>query len=258
MEKLNYYYLLTTSYLTALLIWWVVQKTLKGIWDKTLAVKFQRPWLEVALVMLAAVATVLIGQLYSSKFLLPPFKLGVIRVSECFNQLLIFSPFVFYMIVRKQGLATGWLSREKAGARFLAGVMLGAVAIGVFVMLSRQRNYFTVLADVFHVRNVHYAVQIFIEDLAIALLLARLSDALGRKGFIYAVLVVAFLFSIGHLPAKLEDGVPLVQGLVDVLLDMALVALVALFLYRSKDILWFFPIHFAMDMMQFYSGVELN
>jgi hypothetical protein len=100
-------------------------------------------------------------------------------------------------------------------------------------------------------------VQIFLEDFAIALLLSRLSAALGPKYFIGAIVAVSILFPLGHLPSNLEAGVPILQALANLAVDGILVFVIGLFLYRSKDFLWLFPIHFAMDMMQFYSGITL-
>jgi hypothetical protein len=42
----------------------------------------------------------------------------------------------------------------------------------------------------------------------------------------------------------------------DVLIDGALVSGAVFVLQKSKDIVWFWRVHFAMDMMQFHSGLR--
>ncbi len=259
MENLNYYYVLSASYGSALLLWWMIQRFILPIWNRQEGpVSSKNPWAQVGWVLLAAVLTILIGRVYSAGYLVPEFTIGTVRVAESCNQLLIYSPFVLYLVFWKQPLSTAWIPTSKIGVRLIIGLLLGIMAAGIFVLLSHRRDVFSVFADVYHPKNIHHAIQVFLEDFAIALLLSRLLVAMGPRRFIIAVLIVSFLFSFGHLPAALEQGQTLLSAMVQALLDMAVVFGIAFFLQKSRDILWFWPIHFAMDMMQFYSGLLIS
>ena len=86
------------------------------------------------------------------------------------------------------------------------------------------------------------------EDLTVALLLSRLVAGLGRPWV--AVVVVAALFAAGHVPTMLERGAGTTE-LAWLLRDVGLGVLVLSAVVRGRDILWFVPVHFAMDMTQF-------
>jgi hypothetical protein len=253
----SYYTILTISYLVALGVWWLLSKKYSDTLIHTETVPAKKPWIQTGLVLLCAVATVLIGRLYASGYLFPDFKIGTLRVGESLNQVLIYSPFPLYVLITKQSLSSVWLPSHNWKMRLLLGLALSLVALVSFVLLSDKKSLWEVLRNVYHVQNTHHAVQIFFEDFAIALLLSRLSAALTAKYFGWAILVVAILFPLGHLPGNLDAGIPLLQALASLSIDAALVFTVGIALYKSKDFLWFFPIHFAMDMMQFHSGLTI-
>ena len=77
----------------------------------------------------------------------------------------------------------------------------------------------------------------------------RFQALIGKR---LAIIIVAALFAAGHIPAFLANGVTWaeMQSLIfDALLSIGIISV----LQRSSDIWWFWMVHFAMDMMQFYS-----
>jgi hypothetical protein len=86
-----------------------------------------------------------------------------------------------------------------------------------------------------------------LEDLAIAVLFVQIAAALHPR---WAILLVAALFAGGHLPALFANGASAGEmfGLVR---DFGLGVLVIGTLWRGADIIWFWPVHFALDMTQF-------
>jgi hypothetical protein len=96
--------------------------------------------------------------------------------------------------------------------------------------------------------------QVFLEDLTVAILYVRLAGAVGSR---WATVVVACLFAAGHVPAMVSQGITWSEwsGL---LRDAGLGMAVILLLQRSRDIVWFWCIHFSLDMTQFarVSGVN--
>lgn len=93
------------------------------------------------------------------------------------------------------------------------------------------------------------------EDFAIAVLLCRLGAALPRAAL--APLIVAALFSLGHLPALLQQGAG-GREVAFLVADFALAFGALRVVQASRDITWFFFIHYSLDMMQFQrvSGVS--
>jgi hypothetical protein len=89
--------------------------------------------------------------------------------------------------------------------------------------------------------------QVFLEDLAVAILFVRLAGAIGNR---WATGVVACLFAAGHIPALVSQGVSSFE-LLGLLRDVGLGVMVILVLQRSRDVLWFWCIHFCLDMTQF-------
>jgi hypothetical protein len=139
--------------------------------------------------------------------------------------------------------------------RLVIGFVLAIAAIFVFVLIRQPSDALsTILGNVYHPKNAGYAVQILLEDIAIAVVFVRFRSAVGAKWFLIVLIAIAFLFSASHYPAKLSQGLSFMTATRDIIIDGALVSAVVYVLQRSKDIVWFCFIHFAMDMMQFYTG----
>jgi membrane protease YdiL (CAAX protease family) len=105
-------------------------------------------------------------------------------------------------------------------------------------------------SKIYHYQNTSHAVQIFMEDVTIALVFVRLSAWIGRK---WSIIIVAILFAGGHIPTMISNGAELLE-LGTLFIDAFLGVLVLLAISKSKDIWWFFMVHFAMDMTQFYGS----
>jgi hypothetical protein len=251
----HYYFALGAGYAAALLAWLLVDDSRPDIWGHLKDPRFRHPWWETVAALIASLATVGIGLLYSRHLLLPEVSATKSPVINALNQVIIFSPFITLLLVRRQSLQTAWLPATKILLRLGAGAVLAGCALLVFYFVSRPPvTFLTIFASVYHPKNFGYAVQIFLEDFAIAILFVRLRDALGQKRFLIAVLAVAFLFSAAHYPDKLAQGQLFLIATREVTIDAFLVGGVVYFLQRSKDFLWFWCVHFTMDMLQFYTG----
>jgi len=66
------------------------------------------------------------------------------------------------------------------------------------------------------------------------------------------IALVATLFAAGHIPAFISTGTPW-NELGSLILDAVLGIAVLSAVQRSEDIWWFWCVHYAMDMMQFYA-----
>jgi hypothetical protein len=148
-------------------------------------------------------------------------------------------------------LSTMWLPARRVWARVLVGLVLSVVAMLVFTSVrSGSDALVDVVPRVYHPTNFSYLVQVFCEDVAIAIGFVRLRAAAGLAR---AIVLAAVLFAAAHIPALVAGGAALgdMAGLV---LDAGLGVLVLFFLQRSADVWWFVWVHFALDMMQFHAG----
>jgi hypothetical protein len=251
----SYYFALTGGYTIGLLGWWLIHRWKPQLWNSDPEYNFLHPWWDTLWAFLAALTTIAIGQLYSGGTLLPKGSIVNSELTEALNQIIIFLPFILLLIMRRQPSTTAWLSSRHLATRLAIGLILGITAICVFVLIRRpSASLGTILGNVYHPKNAGYATQILLEDIAIAVVFVRFRSAVGAKWFLIVLIAVAFLFSASHYPAKLSEGLSFMTATRDVLIDGALVSAVIYVLQRSRDIVWFWFIHFAMDMMQFYTG----
>jgi len=238
---------LLVGYSTALCGWLVAARFLRSLWPSRPAPTFAHPWWEVGFALLACVAIVRLGQGYVHGYKLAGPK-SLHELVEAVNQVVIFAPMFLLLLLRRQGLSTAWLPTSRIGLRLLVGMCLALLAILAFTLtLPGSDNWLTVVPRVYRLDNLPYAVQVFCEDLAIAILFVRFQAALGSR---LSIVLVAVLFAGAHLPTLIALGVPLRQTLF-LFLDAGLGVLALLVLRRGQDIWWFWCVHFAMDMMQF-------
>lgn len=171
-------------------------------------------------------------------------------ILEAVNQVLIFSPIFLLLALRRQTLSTAWLPTTRVWARVGVGLGLALVAILVFTHVKAgSAPWPVVVSRVYRLANLAFAVQVFLEDIAVAVLFVRFVSALGLRA---TIILVGVLFAAAHIPAMLQEGQPWNQ-FVQLGLDGALAAGSIWVVQRSADIWWFWMIHFSMDMMQFYA-----
>jgi len=233
------------AYATALLGWWLLDRR-TTLWRGVPAATFQRPWAEFAYALLASVAIVGVGQMWQRGWLLPEDG-GPLR--SALNQVLIFSPVFLLLALRRQGPATAWVRTERAWARLLAGAVLAAAAVAVYTLVRAGADPApAVLLRIPRWHHFDEAVQVLCEDVVVAVLLARLVAAVRRPWI--AVSLVAVLFAAGHIPALLAGGAAPAE-LLGLSRDVALGIGVLSAVVRARDVLWFFPVHLALDLLQF-------
>jgi hypothetical protein len=200
--------------------------------------------------MVAGVTVLAIGQLYLREWLLPkaPGLLG--GVADACNQILIFSPLFLLLALRRHSLRTAWLPIDRVWLRILVGTVLALSSILVFTMArSESDHWLVVVRRVYQPQNLSHLVQVFLEDVAIAILFVRFRSAIGLRS---TIALVAILFAVSHVPSLLADGAGITE-LAGLVLDAGLAVVVLSVVQRSADIWWFWSIHFALDMMQFYA-----
>jgi hypothetical protein len=171
------------------------------------------------------------------------------------NQVLIFAPILAVLAIRRQPWTSAWLPRARIATRLLVGVVLATLAVAIYSLLRDGVDApWVLLGRIWRYRHVDKMVQVFLEDLTIAILFVRLSGAIGSRT---ATVVVACLFAAGHIPAMLANGATWLE-LAGLLRDAGLGVAVIFALQRSRDVVWFWAIHYCLDMTQFagITGVE--
>jgi hypothetical protein len=240
---------LAVCYAAALLGWWTVARRRRDLWPAGAAVAIARPWFELLLAVLAVLAILAIGQLYIRGIKLPVAQGGASAVlAESCNQLLIFSPVLLLVLLRRQSRATLLVPDNRLPLRIAFGFGLGAAAVVVYALVRKNAPApLDALAAVYDPVHVTKLVEVTMEDLAIALLAVRATAALGPGWLVPAI--VGVLFAAGHVPTMLSLGVR-VEEMAWLLRDAALATVVIRVLLWARDVTWFFGLHFAMDMTQ--------
>ena len=226
---------------------WLAASRLLPYWRSPQQPKFEHPAREVGYALIAALLVVALGRLWQHGVRLP--NNGAWRpVLESINQIVIFSPMLLLLVWRRQNLASAWLPSARALPRFGIGVCLAVIALLICAKLERDApGFFAVLAGVFDFGRAHYAVQVLLEDVAVAILMVRLGSALTIR---WAVIIAASLFAAGHIPTMNSNGASTAE-LLGLVRDFGLGALVIGTVSRGADVLWLWPVHYALDMTQF-------
>ena len=249
----DHYTPLVLAYLAGLGGWLLANRVLAGVWRLEPAAVFERPWRELGIVLAGVVGVLAVGQLWVRGIRLPE-QGGFGPILGAVNQILIFTPLLLVPVIRRQPWTSAWLPRARVTVRLLVGIALAALAVGVYSLLRDGTDAPWVLfGRIWRYENIDEMVQVFLEDLAIAIVFVRLAGVIGNR---WATGVVACLFAAGHIPAMVSQGASQAE-LLALFRDAALGAAAISVLQRSRDVVWFWCIHFCLDMTQFarISGV---
>ena len=174
------------------------------------------------------------------------------KIVDAINQFLIFSPTLFLIAIRKQPIETIWLPKSRVLYRLALGVVIAFCSLAVYWLIRKNTPSFeSLLTNTYHPKNISHLVQVFMEDITIALLFVRLSAWIGNKR---TIIIVAILFAAGHIPSLLSSGFAVTE-LGSLFLDAFIAVLVLSAVSKSKGVWWFFILHFTLDMTQFYGGL---
>jgi len=241
---------LLVAYLGALLAWLVLRSWAGQLWRPLPDPVFVSPWREVAWALVAVAAIIGIGILYSNGWLLPATSRHRPAL-DAVNQLLIYCPVFLLLVLRRHGLDTAWLPTQRILSRVGVGVGLGLLALLLYALVrTGLQAWPELVAQTYQPRHVSYLVQVLLEDVSVAVLFVRFRAALGLRG---SLLVVATLFAAAHIPGLLASGAA-ARDLLALFGDAGLGVLALAVLHRSRDVWWFWMVHFAMDMTQFFQA----
>jgi hypothetical protein len=239
---------LFVAYLGALLAWLVVRRWSGQLWRDLPDPVFASPWREVGWSLVAVAAVIGVGLLYSKGWLLPATSRHRPAL-DAVNQLLIYSPVALLLVLRRQGLETAWLPNRRVVSRVGIGLALAVLALLLYALVrTGLQAWPDLVTHTYQPRHISYLVQVLLEDVSIAVLFVRCRAALG---LLPTLLVVASLFAAAHVPGLLASGAG-VRDFVALSGDVGVGVLALAVLQRSQDVWWFWMVHFALDMTQFY------
>ncbi len=242
----THYPALVGAYFVALAGWWIARRFVRW-WPASAAPHLEHPFREFLYALLGGIGVLAIGMLWSRGIRIP--EQGTLRpVAASLNQILIFCPILLVPIIRRQGRDTVWLGGSKVHYRIGMGLVLGAIAIIVYSYLRiGAAPAWVILSRFVAFDQLDRLVQVFLEDLALAILMVRLAAKIGD---LWSAVGVAALFAAGHIPALLSSGAS-IGDLGGLMVDFGLAVGILYTLTKSRDILWFWPVHFMLDMAQF-------
>jgi len=244
----EHYISLIAAYGTGAILWFLANHFYRSLWTVEKAITFEKPWLEFIYSIITVIAILGIGQLYLRDLLIP--NNGNVGI-DAVNQLLIFSPTLLLILIRKQPMESIWLPRSRVLQRLAIGLVIAMGSLLVYWLIRKNASIFgSILVNTYHPKNISHLVQVFMEDITIALIFVRLSAWIGYKR---SIIIVAILFAGGHIPSLLANGFAITE-LGSLLIDVFLGILILSVVSKSKDVWWFFMLHFALDMSQFYGG----
>jgi hypothetical protein len=243
----DHYTPLVVAYLVGLGGWLLASRLLPGVWPREAGREFERRWKEFGIALIGAVGVLAMGQLWSKGIRLPERgTLGPLLAS--INQALIFTPILLVVVIRRQPWTSAWLPGARILTRLLVGLVLASLAVSAYSLMREGADPpWILMGRIWRYEHIDKMVQVFFEDLTIAILFVRLAGAIGKG---WATVVVACLFAAGHIPAMVAQGATWSE-LAGLLRDAGLGVAVILVLQRSRDVVWFWCIHFCLDMTQF-------
>jgi hypothetical protein len=238
---------LVAGYLVALAGWLAAQRLFPTLWPAEPVPELARPWRELGIALLGAVAVLAVGQLWIRGIRLPE-EGAAGPLLAALNQLFIFAPILLVPVLRRQPWTTAWLPLPRLPQRLLVGVGLASLAVTAYALLRAGADPPWVMAGrIGSYDHLDEMVQVLLEDLTIAILFVRLAGAIGSRR---ATVLVACLFAAGHVPAMVSQGATW-HELGGLLRDAGLGVAVIVVLQRSRDVVWFWCIHFCLDMTQY-------
>ncbi len=237
---------LTIAYGTICGLWFFLNRGGR-LWEIQNIPTPEKPWKDLVLGLIAAIAILAIGQLYSSGYLIPHSgneKLNLLIWP--LNNVIIFSPIFLVLIIRRQGPETVFLSVKHIPLKLTFGIVASVVGVLIFAGLRGEWARLTEIASrSVSLSSLSYFPAVFFENVALAFLFVRLKWVVGIK---WAILIPAVLFAVSHVPGSIAEGDPWSHIITFFFLTGGLTTFILYTAYRSRDIFWLGIVHYLMDL----------
>ena len=162
------------------------------------------------------------------------------------NNVIIYSPIVGLLVVRRQSTRTVYLSADGLPVKLAAGVVLAVLAVLVFLVLRGDPGSLPgVLVESVRGENLRNLLPVFLEGVAITMFYVRLRWAFGQWP---ALLGPGMLFAAAHIPRQLESGLGPPEMIAYFAVTAGIAFAVLYTLERSRDVIWIGIVHYVMDV----------
>ena len=162
------------------------------------------------------------------------------------NNVIIYSPIVALLIVRRQSTGTVYLSADGLPVKLAAGAVFAVLGVLVFLVLRGDPGRLpSVLIESVRTENLRNFLPVFLEGVAIAMLYVRMRWAFGQWP---ALLGPGMLFAAAHIPRQIESGLGPPEMIASFAVTSGIVFAVLYTLERSRDVIWIGIVHYVMDV----------
>lgn len=238
---------LAISYLGICGLWFLLNKQGKS-WQLASIDTPQKPWIDLTLGLVAAMAILSIGQVYAAGYLLPRTENTLLNyLIWPLNNVLIFSPIFIVLALRKQSLNTVFISRKDVPIKLAFGLIASIIGILAFISLRGEWNRIPeIMSHAIQPETLSNFPAIFFENVAVAFLFVRLKWVAGIR---WAIGIPAILFALAHVPGSIAEGDSWAHILTFFFLTGSLTTVILYTAYRSRDIIWLGVVHYLMDVV---------
>lgn len=217
-----------------------------AVWPAPAAAHGDRRWLDLALALLVPAAILALGQLWFAGTLRWRWPGAWRHLAYVLAQLLVWSPLVLALVLRRQGPATVWMPRDRLLLRLAGGLLLGLLAVALYLELNNSHGRWpAILGRTLTLQAWAHVVPVFLEACGVAFVFVRLRWALGR---VAAALVPGILFAAAHLPRAFAAGEPPVTIAVLFAVNAALAAGLVAWAARFRDLIVVGVAHWFWDL----------
>jgi len=237
---------ISAAYVGVCLIWLAVRRVRPTSWPDEADVRFDRRWLDFALVLVVAAGVIGLGRAYDAGWLIPRGSGDWSYLTYDLNALIWYSPMFLVLALRRQSTATMLLTARGLPVKLGWGFVLALVGLAIYLGLRGELGrYGAVLGEAITLHALAHFVPVFLEAAAVAFAFLRLRAVLGTAP---ALLVPCVLFAAAHIPRSIEAG----EGAGEIAAFFALNTLLPFAIFwtvlRSKDIVWIGIVHYLLDV----------
>ncbi|MHC4219828.1 MAG: CPBP family glutamic-type intramembrane protease [Planctomycetota bacterium] len=237
---------LIAAYLAACGGWLLVRGLRPGWWPQRPPLRTDHKWRDLAMVLVATVLVLGLGQVWRAGWLLPEPDGWWGDVVWQVNNLIIYAPVFLVLAHRGQSPETVYLSVNGLPVKLAAGLLLGLLGVVVFLALRGELGRLPGVAlSAVRGENLRNFLPVFLEGVVLAFAYVRLRWAVGQWP---ALIAPGLLFAAAHIPRQLESGLGVPEMAAYFAVTAGVAGAVLYTLERSRDVVWLGIVHYLMDV----------
>lgn len=203
-------------------------------------------WREAGLLGLALLAAIALGEVSRRGYLLT----GKSSLAAIFNMVVIYVPLLAYIVFRRSRAALFFPPRNILRS-LLIGLCFGVLAIlAYYLTTSAWGELPAVLQGMAFGSSAEILVRALLRTLVVGAFLALVSNGWSNK---VALALAGIAITLTQVPGLLESGFT-GAWLGMLLVHLAIVIGLISALLVTRNIVWFWPVFAALNLLQFYSG----